>query len=206
MKIKICGLKHRQNIETVLSLCPDHIGLIFYPGSKRFAGDDAALASWLRPIKEIGKIGVFVNQKEAVILEKVTRYGLDYVQLHGTETAAFCSRIHTTVPIIKAFSMHAAFDFKALEAYVNTCSYFLFDTPSADYGGSGRSFDWTLLQQQEVPLPFLLSGGIGPGDVARIKQFRHPAFAGIDLNSRFEQSPGIKNYNLLNEFIDEIRN
>src|SRR5687768_9444118 len=109
MKVKVCGLTDRQNIEAVLSLRPDHVGLIFYAGSKRFAAQDDTLAAWLRPLKGIGKTGVFVNETEAVIMKTATAYGLDYVQLHGEETAAFCARLQAVMPVIKAFPLHAAF-------------------------------------------------------------------------------------------------
>lgn len=205
MKIKICGLTDRKNMEAVLSLYPDYIGLIFYKPSKRFVKYDKALASWLSLLPVAAKIGVFVNEPADVINQTIVAYRLDYVQLHGAETPAFCAEIGSQVPVIKAFPMHATFDFEQLNAYAPFCRYFLFDTPTPAYGGSGCAFDWELLQK-EIPLPFLLSGGIGPGDADRLQQFRHPAFAGIDVNSGFEQSPGIKNIELLKEFIHEIRN
>ena len=206
MMIKVCGLTDRQNITEVVSLHPEWIGLIFYPSSPRYAGRDKTLVPWLHTVTSSLKTGVFVNEREEVIREAITAYGLDQVQLHGNETPAFCARIQAVVPVIKAFAVHDTFDFQSLDRYAPVCHYFLFDTPAPGYGGSGRSFDWSLLQDRETPLPFLLSGGIGPGDVARINAFRHPDFIGIDINSRFEDTPGIKNYERLKTFIHEIRN
>ena len=206
MIIKVCGLTDRQNIEEVLLLRPEWIGLIFYPPSVRYVVRAELSASWLRTVRSSLKTGVFVNEREEVIREIVAAYKLDQVQLHGDETPAFCARIQSIVPVVKAFSVRRNFDFKCLDHYASVCNYFLFDTPSPGYGGSGRTFDWSLLQQYELPLPFLLSGGISPGDAIRIKDFTHSSLAGIDVNSRFERSPGIKNCEYLKPFIHEIRN
>jgi phosphoribosylanthranilate isomerase len=205
MKIKVCGLTSRQNIEAVLSLRPDFIGLIFYAASPRYIGTDTALATWLRSLQGVAKVGVFVNENAQNIQDTITTYGLGYVQLHGVETPEFCADIQAIAPVIKAFPMHADFEIAQIDAYADVCSYFLFDTPAAGYGGSGRSFDWSQLEHITLPLPFLLSGGIGPGDAGKVNAFRHPAFGGVDLNSRFELSPGIKNYEHLKTFIHEVR-
>jgi phosphoribosylanthranilate isomerase len=206
MMIKICGLTERQNITEIVALRPEWIGLIFYPASPRYAGNDKTLAAWLRTITGSQKVGVFVNEGELAIRDAIAAYGLDLVQLHGKETPGFCARIRHTVPVIKAFALHEDFDFSVLKAYAGACDYFLFDTPAAGYGGSGKHFDWDLLQQGDISLPFLLSGGIGPDDLAPLKRFRHKQGIGIDVNSRFEDTPGVKNYELLKTFIHEIRN
>lgn len=205
MQVKICGLTRQQNIAQVMALRPDYTGLIFYPGSKRYAGKDEALAAWLRPLKGMGKTGVFVNEQAAVIMDTVDRYGLDYVQLHGDETPAFCKSIHAVVPVIKVFPVDDTFAADALSPYTDACTYVLFDTASAGLGGSGRSFNWDVLHNKKIPLPFFISGGIGPGDVAKLKALRHPACIAADINSRFEDAPGMKNIDLLKTFIHEIR-
>lgn len=206
MKVKICGLTEKQNLLDVLSLCPDYIGLNFYLGSRRYAGDDKALPSLMHAITGICKTGVFVNEQQEIIQETMNIYNLDYVQLHGDELPATCAAINASKPIIKAFQMMPAFDFKQLQDYVGSCTYFLFDNPSADYGGSGQCFDWSVLFSKEIPLPFFLSGGIGLHHVTQLKSFEHDQLIGVDVNSKFEQSPGVKNINDLKAFIHEIRN
>jgi phosphoribosylanthranilate isomerase len=206
MKVKICGLTEKQNLLDVLSLCPDYIGLNFYPASKRFAGDDKELPSLMHSIIDACKTGVFVNERQEIILETVNAYNLNCVQLHGDEPPAACAEINTSNPVIKAFQVIPAFDFKQLHNYVGSCAYFLFDNPSASYGGSGQCFDWNILHNKEIPLPFFLSGGIGPNHVTRLKNFKHDQLMGVDVNSKFEHSPGVKNINDLKAFIHEIRN
>ncbi|MFA6059220.1 MAG: phosphoribosylanthranilate isomerase [Taibaiella sp.] len=206
MKVKICGLTEKQNLLDVLSLCPDYIGLNFYPGSKRSARDNKELISLMHSITDACKTGVFVNERRETILETVNVYKLDCVQLHGDEPPVACAAVNASNPVIKAFQMIPAFDFKQLHDYVGSCTYFLFDNPSAGYGGSGQCFDWNVLLNKEIPLPFFLSGGIGFNHVAQLKNFRHDQLIGVDVNSKFEQSPGVKNINDLKAFIHEIRN
>lgn len=206
MKIKICGLTERQNLLDVLSLRPDYIGLNFYSESRRFAGTHKTLPSLMHAITGIHKTGVFVNERTETILETMNTYNLDYVQLHGDELPAACAAINTSKPVIKAFQMIPDFDFTQLQDYVGSCTYFLFDNPSAGYGGSGQCFDWNILYDKEIPLPFFLSGGIGLNHVALLKEFKHDQLIGVDVNSKFEQSPGVKKNNDLKAFIHEIRN
>lgn len=206
MKIKICGLTEKQNLLDVLSLGPDYIGLNFYRRSKRFAGADKTLPSLMHCVTGIHKTGVFVNEEQEIILEMANTYNLDYVQLHGDELSDACAGINTLRPVIKAFQMIPAFDFKQLQDYVGSCTYFLFDNPSIGYGGSGQCFDWKILHDKEIPLPFFLSGGIGLRHVKQLKEFKHDQLIGVDVNSKFEQSPGMKNINDLKAFIHEIRN
>jgi phosphoribosylanthranilate isomerase len=206
MKIKICGLTEKQNLLDVITLRPDYIGLNFYPNSRRFAGYNKTLSSLMHAVTRCEKTGVFVNEQQAIILKTVNTYNLDCVQLHGDELPAACAAINTSKSVIKAFQVTPAFDFKQLNDYVGSCTYFLFDTPSAGYGGSGQCFDWNVLHNREIPLPFFLSGGIGFNHVMRLKKFKHDQLIGVDINSKFEQSPGIKNINDLKAFIHEIRN
>ncbi len=205
MNIKICGLKELQNIRDVIRLQPDFIGLIFHPGSKRFVGSDPGFFAYVRSIKLVKKVGVFVDEQPDVILDRVAACGLDVVQLHGQESPDVCRQLAARLPVWKAFSMDDQFDFALLSAYQPYCRHFLFDTPSPLYGGSGRPFDWQLLQDKPVPLPFFLSGGISASDAEKIGRFVHPHFEGIDVNSCFELRPGYKDTKLLNTFIHELR-
>jgi phosphoribosylanthranilate isomerase len=206
MKIKICGLTEKLNLLDVVSLCPDYIGLNFYPGSRRFVATDEALPSLMHSIISIYRAGVFVNEYEEIILETVNTYKLDYVQLHGHELPAACAVINASKPVIKAFQITPAFDFNQLQDYVGSCTYFLFDNPSVGYGGSGQCFDWNVLHDKKIPLPFFLSGGISLHHVTQLKGFKHDQLMGVDVNSKFEHSPGVKNINDLKTFIHEIRN
>lgn len=206
MKIKVCGLKDMQNIKEVIALQPDWIGFVFYPHSKRYLGDDSGLATFIKAIDQVKKVGVFVDEQPEVMLRKVATYGLDVVQLHGQESPDSCRNLAGQLPVWKAFSIAERFDFGLLSAYQPYCQHFLFDTPSPHYGGSGKSFDWRLLHKESIHLPFLLSGGIAAGDITKIKRFHHPLLEGVDVNSRFEVQPGLKDTKLLNTFIHELRN
>jgi phosphoribosylanthranilate isomerase len=206
MEIKVCGLRDAQNIRDILTLQPDYIGLIFYPGSKRYIGEDKELKAFVKNIKGVKKTGVFVNAPEDLVWRKVLQYKLDAVQLHGTELPDYCDLLHACVPVWKAFSIDPYFDFNRLKDYASACSRFLFDTPGPGYGGTGQAFDWRLLEGREIPRPFMLAGGIGPQDTDKMKKINHPGFKGIDINSRFEITPGLKNTDLVKNFIYAVRN
>jgi len=200
MKIKICGMKYPENIKSVAALQPDLMGFIFYPKSPRYAEplDVATLESLPRSIK---KIGVFVNEDLERILTLVFKYKLDGVQLHGTENIEICQQLKATgLLVLKAFSIADASNFKVTKKYEGVCNYFLFDTKTEAYGGSGVKFDWTILDEYTGETPFLLSGGIAADDTETILKINHPKMAGIDLNSKFEISPGLKNVELLKKF------
>lgn len=206
MKIKICGLRDAANIREILPLKPDLLGFIFYHGSPRYAG------SILKPDDVIGipvsipRTGVFVNADPYEIHGLQWKYKLDYIQLHGDETPKMCEKItQSGAHVIKAFRIHPGFRFRELMDYVPVCRYFLFDTSGTGYGGSGSKFDWNLLDRYELGHPFFLSGGIGPSDAPRILSIRHPALVGVDINSKFELEPGIKNIELLKKFFRSVR-
>ena len=206
MKIKVCGLKYEYNIEALVQLNPDYIGLIFYPKSKRYIGNQLQLSSYIRALKGIKKVGVFVNTNSEEIAEKTKLYNLDMVQLHGTETAAFCDKISRYIAVIKAFQIDDTFDFNILADFETTCSGFLFDTASKGHGGSGLSFDWQLLNKYKLSTGFFLSGGISLKSMEQIKLLNHSRLIGLDINSCFEISPGLKDITKIKTFIDEIRN
>ncbi len=204
MKIKICGMKYPENIQNIAALQPDMMGFIFYPKSPRFAEpmDIATLRSLPKSIK---KIGVFVNENLENILTIATKYDLDGVQLHGAELVDMCKKLRKAgYLVLKAFSIEAAYNFKVTKAYEGACDYFLFDTKTDAYGGSGVKFNWGMLDEYVGDIPFLLSGGIAPDDAKAILKIEHPKFAGIDLNSKFEVSPGLKNVEMLRLFLKEL--
>ena len=203
MIIKTCGLRKPQNIEAISNLGVDWIGLIFYPKSPRYVGEEDELPAFLAAEGEQERspqrVGVFVNEPFENILRAVRQYGLDFVQLHGGESAVFCrslrrmldEELERPVGIIRAFRVSRAFDFAVTIDYEPHCDYFIFDTKAPQvYGGTGHKFDWSVLDRYEGKTPFLLSGGIGPDDATAIRQLQHAALAGVDLNSRFETEPG----------------
>ncbi len=195
MRVKVCGMKYRDNIIEVAELNPDFMGFIFYPGSKRFVGEDFDMPV-ISP--EIRKVGVFVDADATYIIDKVNRYKLDMIQLHGNEKPEFCEVLNHLVPVIKAFGVDEAFDLNTLEPYKNCCDYFLFDTKTSEHGGSGKQFDWTLLEQYDNSVPFFLSGGIGSEEIEKVKISKLKIFA-IDVNSKFETEPGVKDVTKISE-------
>lgn len=203
--IKICGMKIPGNINAVAALHPDFMGFIFYPKSPRYA-EPMDISSLEALPKSIKKIGVFVNEDLERILTLVFKYKLDGVQLHGTENVEICQKLRDAgLIVLKAFSIAEAYNFKVTGTYEGSCDYFLFDTKTDAYGGSGVKFDWSMLNEHKGNTPFLLSGGIGADDAEAILKIDHPKMAGIDLNSKFEISPGLKNVELLKGFLQEIK-
>ena len=202
--IKICGMKFPSNILAVAALQPDFMGFIFYPKSPRYAEplDSAALNALPESIK---KVGVFVNENLENILTFIYKYKLDGVQLHGTELVGMCKELRKAgYIVIKAFPIAEAYNFKVTKAYEGVCDYFLFDTKTDTYGGSGVKFNWRMLDEYVGETPFLLSGGIAADDAEAIRKIEHKQFAGIDLNSKFEVKPGEKNMELLKRFLKEL--
>lgn len=201
MKLKICGLKDPENIKEVAALKPDYMGFIFYPQSKRFVGNDFDMPEINPSIK---KVGVFVNESKSTVLEKIGKHKLDYVQLHGNESAEFCAELSKSfTKIIKAFGIDENFDLLSLRGYENHCEYFLFDTKTPEFGGSGKSFDKSILNKYKLSKPYFLSGGIGMEEIASIG---HPVskYFAIDVNSKFEIEPGIKDINKLKSLQHEL--
>jgi phosphoribosylanthranilate isomerase len=200
MKLKVCGMKYADNIREVAKLSPDFMGFIFYPKSKRFVGDDFIMPEISSEIK---KVGVFVNDSVENISDKVKKYNLSFVQLHGDESADFCKRISEEVKVIKAFGIDDDFDFSILKKYENCCEYFLFDTKSDEYGGSGKDFDRNLLWNYRLSKPYFLSGGISLEEVRNQKSEVRNAYA-LDVNSKFETKPGFKDIKKLKLLKDEL--
>ncbi len=206
LKIKVCGLRYPENVEAVCELEPEFVGYIFYPFSKRFVGEKPDPAIFMISNPGIGKVGVFVNEEISRVKQIYSLYQLDLVQLHGTESPRYCQELKEEgILIIKALKPMAGRVERSMEAYKNDVHYLLFDTPGREHGGTGRKFDWELLNTISVPLPYLIGGGIGPEDGDAFRKHGFNALFGIDVNSRFELSPGMKDINLLKKFMNEIR-
>ena len=198
--IKVCGMRDAGNIRQVEALGIDMMGFIFWPKSTRYVAEPPAYLP-----ERARRVGVFVDEDIEIIKKTADVYALDDIQLHGHETPEFARQLNGTCSIIKAFNIAAASDLEQTKAYEGLVDYFLFDTKATLPGGSGQQFDWGILEAYKGEMPFLLSGGIGPGDAGRVKSFRHPRCAGIDLNSRFEVAPALKDVDQLKEFIKQIR-
>ncbi len=211
MKLKVCGMKHQDNIESVAALEPDYLGFIFYEKTPRHF--DSKIPKLPDNIK---KVGVFVNEELSTVIKKVNEFDLQAVQLHGEEAPYYCSILKSTnlvsgdkpVDIIKVFSVKDGFNFEVLEPYENVCDYYLFDTKGKQPGGNGYTFDWNLLNNYPSTKPFFLSGGIGLAEIEAIKAFKaSPASKycyALDVNSKFETEPGLKNTSILREFIYKL--
>lgn len=202
-------MRNSENIRNADSLDFDWMGFIFYPESKRHV---AQMPSYMPQRKKI--IGVFVNATIEEIVHKQKEYHLHGIQLHGDESPVFCEKLRTalrqngnSVSLIKAFGIAASDDLKQTENYENHCDFFLFDTKGQQRGGNGKAFDWKLIDEYTGETPFLLSGGIGPENAEQIKTVMlHPRFAGVDINSKFETAPAVKDIEKLKSFILKIRN
>lgn len=199
--VKVCGMREAGNIREVEALGIDLMGFIFWPKSSRYVAEPLSYLP-----TNVKKVGVFVDASPEDILQHVHDYGLDIVQLHGHESPDLAQTIALEgIKVIKAFNIATPDDLLQTQPYQGIVDFFLFDTKAHLPGGSGEQFDWSILDYYVGETPFLLSGGIGPGDADRVKLFRHPRCVGIDLNSRFELSPALKDVNQLREFINKIR-
>lgn len=206
MKIKICGMREAGNLLAIADLNPDFLGFIFYEKSTRCVRDVLA-ASVLHALPQsICKVGIFVDADLTDVQAAATRYHLDFVQLHGSETPAYCQQAHALgLRIIKAFAADEAFDFSQLAAYAPLCEYFLFDTKGELPGGNGTAFDWSVLAQYTGPTPFFLSGGLGLANVDQLLHFQHPHLCGFDFNSRLETAPGLKDVDATRQVLEHLR-
>lgn len=191
MKIKVCGLRDADNIKAVAALGPDYIGLICYERSPRFVADFSRTGIDELP-QTILKTGVFVNESVEKIRLLINEQGLDAIQLHGNESGDFAAAFKNKVVVLKAFGIDEKFDFAQLENYAGKVDFFLFDTKTAAHGGSGETFDWEILNRYNLEVPFFLSGGLSLENLHQIAKITHPQFYGVDLNSRFETAPGLK--------------
>lgn len=205
MKVKVCGLRETDNINAVVALQPDYIGFICYSRSPRYMVDELSAEDLKGVRDDVVKTGVFVNAVADVVDEHVNNYQFDAIQLHGNESPDFCRRFKGKVTVIKAFGVNELFDFELLEPYADSVDMFLFDTSTPQHGGSGEVFNWDILHKYHLNIPFMLSGGISLENIAEVKKIQHPQLYGVDLNSRFEDKPGLKNIDKLKEAFTIIK-
>ena len=211
-------MRDADNIRDISALGVDMIGLIFYPPSPRYVQQFSSGAGIIPDYApDMGKtplrVGVFVDDMPQNIVTRVYNYKLDYIQLHGNEPRETLENLRATIDpdikpnikIIKAISVSSAEDIKKYKEYVGAADLFLFDTKCKTVGGSGEQFDWQVLQAYDGDVPFLLSGGIGPDDAERVRNFHHPKCIGIDLNSKFEIEPALKDVEKLKEFLVKVK-
>lgn len=211
-------MRDADNIRNISALGVDMIGLIFYPPSPRYVQQFSSGAGIIPDYApDMGKtplrVGVFVDDMPQNIVTRVYNYKLDYIQLHGNEPRETLENLRATIDpdikpkikIIKVISVSSAEDIKKYKEYVGAADLFLFDTKCKTVGGSGEQFDWQVLQAYDGDVPFLLSGGIGPDDAERIKNFHHPKCIGIDLNSKFEIEPALKDVEKLKQFLVKVK-
>ena len=232
MIVKVCGMRDADNVQQVAQLGVDMMGFIFYPKSPRYfkeTEDEFFAFPRTEVDKDVKRVGVFVNDTFENIEIQTIRLGLDAVQFHGSESPEFCKNFQVMheefvftqlkpwfeeqgievnmkpFKLIKAISVSTAEDIQKYKEYVGAVDLFLFDTKCKTVGGSGQQFDWQVLEQYDGDVPFLLSGGIGPEDAEKVKEFHHPKCVGIDLNSKFEIEPGLKDVEKLKTFLGKVK-
>lgn len=208
MKIKICGINDLEQLKELNDLEIDYTGMIFYPASQRSVINHLHGQEVKKLNLQVQKVGVFVNDPLEEVFRQVSEFGLDMVQLHGDETAVYCNQVSDHVKLIKAFRVgetQTEID-RMVKEFEEVCDYYLFDKGSMGiYGGTGQKFNWKVLKDAEINKPFFLSGGIEYEDLEALEHFHHPYFYGIDINSRFEISPGIKDMKKITDFVHRIR-
>jgi phosphoribosylanthranilate isomerase len=207
LAIKVCGMKYADNIKKLSAIKPDLMGFIFYPPSKRFIGLEFLKTDLVDISSQIIKTAVFVNAHLHEVLEFSKMYGMQAVQLHGNESPDFCKVIKNEgFTVLKAFGIDAQFDFTTLAPYLDVVDFFLFDTKTDLHGGSGETFSWRILDNYEYKKPFFLSGGLSLVNLDSIKNINNEYFYGVDLNSKFELEPGLKDIEQLTQAFNLIRN
>ena len=193
--IKVCGMREADNIRAVEALGIDMMGFIFWPKSSRYVSQRPDYLP-----KRVKRVGVFVDEDPEQVKRLADDYALDYIQLHGQESPSYIFQLRG-LHVIKAFNISIAEDLLQTQPYEGLVDFFLFDAKGKSVGGNGEKFNWDVLDAYQGATPFLLSGGIGPDDAERVNAFYHPKCIGIDLNSRFELSPGLKDVAKLKEFM-----
>jgi phosphoribosylanthranilate isomerase len=208
MNLKVCGLTTKKQLLQLEGLNVDYAGFIFDKKSPRYAGDKLEGEDLLDMDLDIMKVGVFVNADYEDVMEMVEKFELDLVQLHGDESPELCEELSEDVEVIKVFSIHDSVKSidELVAPYDNVCDYYLFDTKVGNAtGGTGKKFDWTKIKNSKIEKPFFLSGGIAPEDAVLVKSFKHPDFFGIDVNSKFEKEPGLKDMGLVLGFVKDLK-
>lgn len=210
MNIKVCGITQFKQLQQLDALNIDYAGLIFYKESPRYMGDKITGKQIKDADFDIKKVGVFVNPTYSELLDAIDEYGLDIVQLHGNETPEMCEELSAEVEVIKAFRIAGDQSIKIDEMvmpYDAACDFYLFDTAGLkeSFGGTGQQFDWSVLKKAKIEKPFFLSGGIGPDDAQKVRAFKHPDFFAIDVNSKFEMAPGLKDMAAILKFLQAFK-
>ena len=233
MIVKVCGMPEPENIRDVAALGVDWIGFIFFPKSPRYVSQIRSRAGIIpdysvfmkheelsskelsskEMMRQVKRVGVFVDDMPQNIVTRAVNYELDIIQLHGSESVIMIDNLRSTlapsirkgIKFMKALSISTAEDILRYKEYEGHVDYFIFDTQTPLVGGSGNHFDWNMLDAYDGNTPFILSGGVGPDDAERVLSIRHPMFAGIDLNSQFETAPAVKNVDALKDFLAKIR-
>jgi len=194
-----------ENIQQIIELSPEYVGFIHYADSPRDV-TKLKMRFIIQSLPEhIAPVAVFVDADLNLVKTKIEDNCYTHVQLHGNESPEFCRNIMSDVKIIKTFHINGEFDFASLEDYQQVCDYYLFDTKTGEPGGSGKKFDWDMLKKYHGDKPFFLSGGIGEDDAAKIKSLVIPSLYGIDVNSKFETEPAVKDVGKLDGFFKAIR-
>jgi phosphoribosylanthranilate isomerase len=209
MRIKVCGMTMVEQVEALPEMGATFAGFIFYPKSPRYVFRHLTSAQ-IKKMNTINKVGVFVNASVEEVLLMVDECRLHMVQLHGDESPKYCERIADYVSVVKAFRLSDNDSIEwMIRPYMDVCDMFMFDTMGAGYGGTGKKFDWNILKGSSIGKPFFLSGGIQPEDTDALKDFQHEpvskAMFAIDINSRFETSPGVKDLKKVQDFINELK-
>jgi phosphoribosylanthranilate isomerase len=209
MRIKVCGMTQPDQVEQLAGLGVSFAGFIFYPKSERYVFKHMTTTQ-IRKENSINKVGVFVNSSIEEVLHMVDECRLHMVQLHGDESPKYCEKIADYVSVVKAFRLSDNDSVSwMIRPYMEVCDMFMFDTMGVGYGGTGKKFDWSMLKTEMIGKPFFLSGGIESGDEDKLKEFASEpaakALFAVDINSKFEISPGIKDLGKIKNFVDRIK-
>lgn len=204
LKLKICGMREPSNILEVAGLQPEYMGFIFYDKSPRCVPANFKIPAEF-PVK-VKRVGVFVDQEPEQIINRVHQHDLDFVQLHGHESVAFCEKLkEQSIGVIKVLSLEDKFDFNVTKSYSDAADYFLFDTKGRYRGGNGQVFDWNLLQRYDQEIPFFLSGGLSVDNISNVNALKNLNLHAIDVNSGVETAPGVKDVVKVEEFIKNLK-
>jgi len=210
IRVKVCGMTQAEQVHQLDEMGVEFCGFIFYPRSPRYIHKHMSAADIKAVRGKINKVGVFVNTPAEEILKKVNDCGLYLVQLHGDETPRECEKISNYITVIKAFRLSELDNIQwKVREYYDVADMFMFDTEGSGYGGTGKKFDWNVLNELDIRKPFFLSGGIEPGDARKLREFSGKQVAkdlfAVDINSRFETTPGVKNMEKIRLFLQELR-
>ena len=199
MKLKVCGMRDSDNIRELMEVKPDFMGMIFYPKSSRYVEELP------QTDLDVATVGVFVNESTEVIQEKSKKFGFEMVQLHGSESVEQVEELkHLGFTVIKVFGVMDQLPLEEMKPYESTVDYFLFDTKTSQHGGSGQKFDWSILESYDLDKPFFLSGGIDLEDLESIKALNIPQLYAVDINSRFERAPAVKDIQKIKSFKHQL--